>query len=175
MMRMDDDKSNLIDLTADIVTAHLANNKVAPAELPELIQSIFTALSNLNEPVVPDAEPQQPAVPVRSSVKHEYIVCLEDGAKLKMLRRYLRTRFNMTPEEYRAKWNLPRDYPMVAPAYAEQRRTLAQSIGLGRKKAETPDVIEPATAPKKTVAEAVAPAPAPKKRGRKPKAETAEG
>lgn len=165
---MDDDKTNLIDLTADIVTAHLANNKVAPSELPDLIQSIFTALSNLTAPAVPDAEPQQPAVPIRSSVKHDYIVCLEDGAKLKMLRRYLRTRYNMTPEDYRAKWNLPRNYPMVAPAYAEQRRTLAQSIGLGRKKAETPDVIEPATEQKTTLAEAVAPAP--KKRGRKPKA-----
>jgi predicted transcriptional regulator len=127
--------SQIIELTADIVSAHVANNNVATAELPELIRSVFAALSKTNEPLVETAARPEPAVSVRSSVKPDYIVCLEDGAKLKMLKRYLRTNFNMTPEEYRAKWDLPRDYPMVAPNYAEQRRTLAHKIGLGHKKA----------------------------------------
>jgi predicted transcriptional regulator len=127
---------NLIDLTADIVSAHVSNNKTAPGELPQLIQSVYAALSATANPVEEEVVKQEPAVPVRSSVKQDYIVCLEDGAKLKMLKRYLRTNYDMSPEEYRTKWGLPRDYPMVAPAYAEQRRTLAKAIGLGRKKAE---------------------------------------
>jgi predicted transcriptional regulator len=128
----------LIDLTADIVSAHISNNTVATGDLPGLIQSVFGALSATANPVELKAPKQEPAVSVRSSIKHDYIVCLEDGAKLKMLKRYLRTNFGMSPEEYRAKWGLPRDYPMVAPAYAETRRALAHSIGLGRKKEATP-------------------------------------
>ncbi|MBA2935245.1 MucR family transcriptional regulator [Sphingomonas sp. CGMCC 1.13654] len=124
---------NLITLTADIVSAHVSHNKVAPTEMPSLIQSVFAALDTSSTPK-PVEESPVPAVPIRASVKHDHIVCLEDGAKLKMLKRYLRTNFNMTPEEYRAKWGLPRTYPMVAPAYAEKRKELAQKIGLGRKR-----------------------------------------
>jgi predicted transcriptional regulator len=130
---MDEDtKNELLGLTAEIVAAHVANNRVATNEVSELIASVHGALANLANPQAePEAAPE-PAVPVRSSIKHDYIVCLEDGKKLKMLKRYLRTNYDMSPEEYRAKWGLPRDYPMVAPAYAEQRRGLAQKIGLGR-------------------------------------------
>jgi predicted transcriptional regulator len=122
----------LIQLTADIVSAHVSNNAVASADLPGLIRTVFTALSQTSAQAAPEPAKAEPAVPVRSSVKPDYIVCLEDGKKLKMLKRYLRTNYNMSPEDYRAKWNLPRDYPMVAPNYAETRRTLAHAIGLGR-------------------------------------------
>ena len=131
-------ENSLIDLTADIVSAHVSNNNTASADLPSLIQSVFAALSATANPAEPEAPKQEPAVSVRSSIKNDYIVCLEDGAKLKMLKRYLRTNFDMSPEEYRAKWGLPKDYPMVAPAYAETRRALAHSIGLGRKKDTAP-------------------------------------
>jgi predicted transcriptional regulator len=123
---------DLITLTADIVSAHVSHNTVSTDELPALIQSIFTALGNAASPA-PLAEAPVPAVPIRASVRRDHLVCLEDGAKLKMLKRYLRTRYDMTPDDYRAKWSLPRSYPMVAPAYAEQRRVLAKNIGLGRK------------------------------------------
>lgn len=127
----------LITLTSDIVSAHVSNNDVAVGDLPSLITNVYAALANLGEkPVVEEPKPQ-PAVAIRNSIKPEYIVCLEDGKKLKMLKRYLRTNFNMTPEEYRARWNLPADYPMVAPAYAEKRRDLAKKIGLGRKPGTT--------------------------------------
>lgn len=126
-------KETLITLTSDIVAAHLSNNDVAVADVPGLITNVYTALANLGEaPVIEEAKPQ-PAVAIRNSVKPDYIVCLEDGKKLKMLKRYLRTNYNMTPEEYRARWGLPADYPMVAPNYAEKRRDLAKKIGLGRK------------------------------------------
>ena len=125
----------LITMTSDIVAAHVSNNDVAVADLPVLISNVYSALAGLGDaPVVEQAKPQ-PAVPVRSSVKPDYIVCLEDGAKLKMLKRYLRTKFDMSPEEYRARWDLPANYPMVAPNYAEKRRDLAMKIGLGRKPA----------------------------------------
>ena len=126
--------NELLSLTADIVAAHVANNRVATNEVSDLIAQVHAALSGLTEPKKPSEPELQPAVPVRSSIKHDYIVCLEDGKKLKMLKRYLRTNYKMTPEEYRLKWKLPRDYPMVAPAYAEQRRGLARAIGLGRKR-----------------------------------------
>lgn len=140
--------TELLSLTADIVAAHVANNRVATNEVSDLIAQVHAALSGLTEPKKADEPEPQPAVPVRSSIKHDYIVCLEDGKKLKMLKRYLRTNYNMTPEEYRAKWKLPRDYPMVAPAYAEQRRGLARAIGLGRKKDEE-EVVVPKKAPAK--------------------------
>jgi predicted transcriptional regulator len=128
-----DMKETLITLTSDIVAAHVSNNDVAVADLPSLITNVYAALANLGEtPVVEEAKPQ-PAVAIRNSVKPEYIVCLEDGKKLKMLKRYLRTNYNMSPEEYRARWGLAADYPMVAPNYAEKRRDLAKKIGLGRK------------------------------------------
>lgn len=134
--------SDLLSLTADIVAAHVANNRVATNEVSDLISQVHSALSGLGNPKVTEEPALQPAVAVRSSVKHDYIVCLEDGKKLKMLKRYLRTNYDMTPDQYRAKWSLPRDYPMVAPAYAEQRRGLAKQIGLGRKKAD--DVVDDA-------------------------------
>ena len=125
----------LLALTADIVSAHVSNNSVSTNDLPALIQNVHTALSGLGTPDQETAqEKRAPAVSVRSSVKPDYIVCLEDGKKLKMLKRYLRRQFDLSPDEYRAKWGLPKDYPMVAPNYAEARRTLAVSIGLGRKK-----------------------------------------
>ncbi len=159
--------NELLSLTADIVAAHVSNNRVATTEVSDLIAQVHAALSGLSDVKKADEPEPQPAVPVRSSIKHDYIVCLEDGKKLKMLKRYLRTNYNMTPEEYRTKWKLPRDYPMVAPAYAEQRRGLAKQIGLGRKKGETP-VAKPARA-KAAPAKAAAPAA---KRGRKPAADT---
>lgn len=123
----------LVTLTADIVAAHVSNNSVAVGDLPQLIQNVHGALTGLGSAPVAEAEALVPAVSIRSSVKPDYIVCLEDGKKLKMLRRHLMTHFGMTPEEYRAKWGLPADYPMVAPNYAETRRTLAKKIGLGTK------------------------------------------
>jgi predicted transcriptional regulator len=132
-----DMKETLITLTSDIVAAHVSNNDVAVADVPGLITNVYAALANLGQtPVVEEAKPQ-PAVAVRNSVKPEYIVCLEDGNKLKMLKRYLRTNYNMSPEEYRARWGLAADYPMVAPNYAEKRRDLAMKIGLGRKPGTT--------------------------------------
>lgn len=122
----------LITLTADIVAAHVSNNSVAVGDLPGLIAGVHGALAGLGEPAAVAAAPLEPAVPVRGSVKRDYIVCLEDGKKLKMLKRHLMTHYGLTPEDYRAKWGLPADYPMVAPAYAEQRRDLAKAIGLGR-------------------------------------------
>lgn len=124
----------LIELTAEIVAAHVSNNEIAAVDVPELIQTVYSALVRTAEPAPAATAPQEPAVSVRASIKPDYIVCLEDGAKLKMLKRYLRSRFDMSPEDYRRKWGLPRDYPMVAPNYAEQRRSLAHAIGLGRKK-----------------------------------------
>ena len=130
----------LVTLTADIVAAHLSNssNTVDIDDVPELISKVHGALAGLGEPQEPEAEPQEPAVSIRQSIKPDYIVCLEDGKKLKMLKRYLMTNYQMTPDEYRAKWNLPSDYPMVAPNYAEQRRDLAKKIGLGRKPGQSP-------------------------------------
>ncbi len=124
----------LVTLTADIVAAHVSNNSVAVSDLPLLIQNVHGALSGLGG-AAPAPEPkQEPAVSIRASIKPDYIVCLEDGKKLKMLKRHLMTHYQMTPEQYRAKWNLAADYPMVAPNYAEQRRTLAKKIGLGTKR-----------------------------------------
>ena len=133
---MADSNPDLINLTADIVSAHVSNNSVATADVASLIQTVYDALSAAGAPPAPEEPKPEPAVAIRSSVKHDYIVCLEDGKKLTMLKRYLRTNFNMTPEDYRAKWGLPRDYPMVAPAYADRRRDLAKQIGLGRKPGE---------------------------------------
>ncbi|OYW88768.1 MAG: transcriptional regulator [Sphingobium sp. 32-64-5] len=121
----------LITLTSDIVAAHVSNNSVAVSDLPQLIQNVHSALAGLDSPAPAPEVRQEPAVSVRASVKPDYIVCLEDGKKLKMLKRHLMTHYQMTPEDYRTKWNLPADYPMVAPNYAEQRRTLAKKIGLG--------------------------------------------
>lgn len=126
-------QETLITLTSDIVAAHVSNNSVAVGDLPNLISNVYQALSGLSTTEPPAPPAPEPAVSVRSSVKHDHIICLEDGKKLKMLKRHLATRYNMTPEQYRQRWNLPADYPMVAPAYAEKRRELAKKIGLGRK------------------------------------------
>ncbi|PKP89713.1 MAG: transcriptional regulator [Alphaproteobacteria bacterium HGW-Alphaproteobacteria-14] len=126
-------KETLITLTSDIVAAHVSNNDVNVADLPSLITNVYNALANLGEKVEVEVPRPQPAVAIRNSIKPDYIVCLEDGKKLKMLKRYLRTNYNMTPEEYRERWGLAADYPMVAPNYAERRRDLAKKIGLGRK------------------------------------------
>ena len=125
----------LITLTSDIVAAHVSNNVVPVDEVGTLINNVFNALAGLGQAVVADAPLPEPAVSIRSSIKPDYIVCLEDGKKLKMLKRHLMTHYQMTPDQYRARWNLPADYPMVAPNYAEKRRELAKKIGLGRKPA----------------------------------------
>jgi predicted transcriptional regulator len=123
----------LITLTSDIVAAHVSNNNVALEDVPSLISNVYGALAGLGGTETVQEERPEPAVSVRASVKPDYIVCLEDGKKLKMLKRHLMTHYNMTPEQYRQRWNLPADYPMVAPSYAEKRRELAKKIGLGRK------------------------------------------
>jgi len=123
----------LITLTSDIVAAHVSNNNVAVEDVSGLISNVYGALSALGQPVVPVEVMPEPAVSIRSSIKPDFIVCLEDGKKLKMLKRHLMTHYNLTPDQYRARWSLPADYPMVAPNYAEKRRELAKKIGLGRK------------------------------------------
>jgi predicted transcriptional regulator len=128
-----DMNETLITLTSDIVAAHVSNNNVAVEDVPALITNVFGALSGLGQDEPAEEERPEPAVSVRASVKPDYIVCLEDGKKLKMLKRHLMTHYNMTPDDYRKRWNLPADYPMVAPNYAEKRRELAKKIGLGRK------------------------------------------
>lgn len=131
-MEMDAERDGtLIALTAEIVAAHVGNNNVDVGEIPTLIRSVHGALAGLGTTVEAPVQRAEPAVPIRSSIKPDYIVCLEDGRKLKMLKRHLMTHYNLTPDQYRAKWNLPADYPMVAPNYAEQRRSLAKQIGLG--------------------------------------------
>lgn len=137
-MELDNSGETLITLTADIVAAHVSNNSVAVNDLPQLISNVFGALSGLTGPAPAPEVKQEPAVSIRSSIKPDYIVCLEDGKKLKMLKRHLMTHYQMTPDQYRAKWGLNSDYPMVAPNYAETRRALAKSIGLGTKRRKTP-------------------------------------
>lgn len=124
--------ADLLRLTAEVVASYVRNNPLPTAELPNVITAIHGSLSALDGGDHPQAEPQKPAVPIRKSVMPDYIVCLDDGKKLKMLKRHLRTTYNMTPEEYRAKWGLAPDYPMVAPNYAKQRSEFAKQIGLGR-------------------------------------------
>lgn len=137
----------LLALTADIVAAHVGNNNVLVGDVPALIQNVHNALTSLGAPASEPAVEQQPAISIRSSVKPDFIVCLEDGKKLKMLKRYLASNYNMTPAQYRAKWKLPADYPMVAPNYSSQRKDLAHKMGLGRKKAADAPV---AAAPKRS-------------------------
>ena len=135
---MSDDKvealssGEILRMTSDVVAAYVGNNVLQTAELGNVIQTVHGSLSALNGHGEVVIEPQKPAVSVRRSVTPDYIVCLEDGKKLKMLKRHLRTTYNMTPEEYRSKWGLPADYPMVAPNYAKQRSAFAKKIGLGR-------------------------------------------
>jgi len=127
------DHSELLSLTSEIVVAHVSNNTVPSGDLPGLIGTVFGTLSQLGgEPAEPEVE-VKPAVPIKRSVTDDYLICLDDGKKLKMLKRHLKTAYDMTPEEYRAKWGLPHDYPMVAPNYTKKRQELAKKIGLGRK------------------------------------------
>jgi len=124
--------TSLIELTADITAAYVGNNSVPPSELTSLIKGVFSALSGVGEPPAePVSEPQTPAVAVRKSVTEDFLICLEDGRKFKSLKRHLRSKYNLTPDEYRAKWGLPKTYPMVAPAYAAARSALAKQMGLG--------------------------------------------
>jgi predicted transcriptional regulator len=147
-------ETNLIEMTADIVAAYVGNNSVQTNALGELIASVHAALTATGRPAAKEAPALTPVVSIRSSVKQDYIVCLEDGATLKMLTRYLRNKFAMSPDDYRAKWGLPKDYPMVAPAYAEKRRGLALKIGLGRIKVAE-DVAKVATTVKRGARKAV--------------------
>ena len=128
------DRSELLALTSEIVSSHVSNNAVNQNDLTTMIQTVFSTLEGLAAPQEEPVEELKPAVSIKRSVTDEYIVCLEDGKKLKMLKRHLKTAYDMTPEDYRAKWGLPADYPMVAPAYARKRQELAKKIGLGRKK-----------------------------------------
>ena len=123
---------DLLALTTEIVAAHVSNNTVALGDLPQLINQVYSSLANIGAAPTSPASRPQPAVSVKKSVQPEYIVCLEDGKKLKMLKRHLMTHYQMTPEQYRAKWNLPADYPMVAPSYTERRSEFAKKIGLGK-------------------------------------------
>ncbi len=127
--------ADLLGLTAEIVAAHVSNNPVALGDLPNLIQDVYRTLSSVGRPVAePEPERPQPAVPIKKSVTPEFLVCLEDGKKLKMLKRHLQTSYNLTPDQYRERWGLPPDYPMVAPNYAKARSDLAKEIGLGQQR-----------------------------------------
>lgn len=134
-VQAEDSNSILIELTADVVSAYVGNNTVAPGDLPNLIAEVHGALgvANAAAGALP-AEKQKPAVSPKKSVHHDYIICLEDGKQFKSLKRHIRTHYDLSPEQYREKWGLPHDYPMVAPAYAEARSRLAREMGLGRKK-----------------------------------------
>ena len=128
-----EDNAQLLEMTADIVSAYVGNNIVQAAEVPGLISSIHAALTQVsNGAVEPEPEVKDPAVPVRKSITPDFLICLEDGRKFKSLKRHLRTKYNMSPEEYRAKWGLAKDYPMVAPNYAKARSDLAKQMGLGQ-------------------------------------------
>ncbi len=126
-------KTDTLDMTADIVSAFVGNNSVPASELPSLIQSVYAALNSISSGEETKVEaPKEPAVSVKKSISSDFIVCLEDGRKFKSLKRHLRTKYGMSPEDYRAKWNLPKDYPMVAPNYAKARSDLAKQMGLGQ-------------------------------------------
>lgn len=135
MERISDE--GMLKMTADVVSAYVGNNSLSPTQIPDVIKTVYGSLNALSEQKAANAAPK-PAVPVRRSVTPDYIICLEDGKKLKMLKRHLRTTYGMSPEDYRAKWGLPADYPMVAPNYAKQRSDFAKRIGLGRRSAGSP-------------------------------------
>jgi predicted transcriptional regulator len=130
-MNNPDQNSDLLALTTEIVAAHVSNNTVAVGDLPQLINQVYNSLANIGDVPTAPAERPQPAVPIKKSVHPDFIICLEDGKKLKMLKRHLKTAYNMSPEAYRERWGLTVDYPMVAPNYARQRSRLAKEIGLG--------------------------------------------
>ncbi|MDA8870835.1 MucR family transcriptional regulator [Rhizobiaceae bacterium] len=139
---MDNNKSAgdgvLIELAAELVGAYVSNNPIAASDLPSLIRDVHAALGGLHgESPAEPAEKQKPAVSIKKSLGHEHLICLEDGKKFKSLKRHLKTHYDLSPEQYREKWGLPADYPMVAPAYAEQRSQLAKKMGLGQKRLES--------------------------------------
>ncbi len=128
-----EERAEVIEMTADIVSAFVGANTVSASELPSLIQSVYSTLANMSGAAeVVEAAPREPAVPLKRSITPEFLICLEDGRKFKSLKRHLRTKYNMSPEDYRAKWGLPKDYPMVAPSYAKARSDLAKQMGLGQ-------------------------------------------
>lgn len=136
---MVEDSEKLIGLVADIVSAYVSNNSVPAAELPTLIATTHAAISGLGAPSMPAAEERPtPAVSIKKSITPEFLICLEDGKKFKSLKRHLRTAYNMSPDDYRARWGLPTDYPMVAPSYAEARSSLAKKMGLGQQRRKAP-------------------------------------
>ena len=137
MEREDSGKTSqdeLLRMTTQIVSAYVSHNELSGAQIPDVIRTVYTTLSAQSNGGAGSREPLKPAVSIRKSVTPDFIICLEDGKKLKMLKRHLRTTYSLTPEEYRAKWGLPADYPMVAPNYAQQRSAFAKKIGLGRKR-----------------------------------------
>lgn len=145
MVEMTAEKSVYLELTADVVAAFVGKNSVPASELPGLIDKVHGAFISLGTTAeAPEVVELKPAVPIRKSVQHDYIVCLEDGVKFKSLKRHLRTKYNMTPEQYREKWGLPNDYPMVAPNYAAARSALAKKMGLGQQRSKA---VLPATPP----------------------------
>src|SRR5437879_12416746 len=126
-------EEELLRMTADVVSAYVSNNALPTTQLAEIINAVYSSLKGLEGQVAqPQLEPAKPAVPIRKSITPEFLICLEDGKKLKMLKRHLRSTYGLTPDEYRSKWGLSQDYPMVAPKYAEQRSEFAKQIGLGR-------------------------------------------
>ena len=129
-------REEILGLTSEIVAAHVSNNTVALSDLPGLIEQVFRTLASVGGTNGASADRPTPAVPIKKSITPDFIVCLEDGKQLKMLKRHLKTRYNMTPEEYRERWGLPRDYPMVAPNYSKERAKMAKKIGLGRNRSK---------------------------------------
>ena len=149
------EQDDLVQLTADIVSAYVSNNKIGTSDLGKLIEDVHTALQRApSAQVAPEPEKREPAVPIRRSITPDYIVSLEDGRKFKSLKRHLKNTYGLTPDEYRAKWGLPRDYPMVAPNYAKARSELAKSMGLGRKAAPVEVAAEAAKRPRRARAAA---------------------
>ncbi|MBD8908219.1 MucR family transcriptional regulator [Methylorubrum zatmanii] len=133
-----------VALTVDIISAFVSNNSISSGELPGLIVSVHRSLTQLSEkPAEPENPPLTPAVPIRRSIQQDFLICLEDGKKFKSLKRHLRTRYNLSPDEYRARWNLPDDYPMVAPSYAATRSELARTMGLGQQRRKWPGKAAP--------------------------------
>lgn len=130
-MSYEEQTNDLLTLTTEIVAAHVSNNTIGVADLPQLINQVYRSLANIGSEPTPAVERPNPAVSIKKSIQPDYIVCLEDGKRLKMLKRHLKTTYNLTPEQYRDRWGLPPDYPMVAPNYARQRSRLAKEIGLG--------------------------------------------
>lgn len=135
MENQDEDRGILMELTSEVVCAYVGNNPIAASDVPNLIKDVHTALGGLaGAAAAPEAEKPKPAVSIKKSLGHDYLICLEDGKKFKSLKRHLKTHYDLSPEQYREKWGLPADYPMVAPAYAEERSRLAKEMGLGQKR-----------------------------------------